>query len=158
MEIQTFAFDPNKNTVHLVVLDCLSDVPMWDPVNGIQGGNIDVVRKRVKDDFGSIILKRKNDVHFHVNGSLCSTQVVPDRTFVVDANKECYFGNSYPGYKLTFDEDAIMGPVRCLPLNSVTSNTLWEECRSSKPSHTFVHQTPMVFDVDVPELWYGSFS
>ncbi|OUU49597.1 MAG: hypothetical protein CBC12_07175 [Candidatus Puniceispirillum sp. TMED52] len=156
LDIQTFAVDQRENTVHLVVLDCVSNVPMWDPTNGLQKGNANVMRKRVKDEYGTLVIKKRGDVKFKVQGPFQGDEIVPDRKFIVDANKECYFGDSFPGYKMDFDEDMIMGPVIRMPLKNVKKNSLWVKYRSSRPSHVFVHKKAMTFDVRVPELWYTS--
>jgi hypothetical protein len=156
LDIQTFAVDPCKNTVHLVVLDCVSNVPMWDPVNGLQKGNANVKRTRVRNEYGALVISQQGNVTFNVKGDFQGVEIVPDRKFVVDANRECYFGDSYPGYKMRFDDDMIMSPVLRMPLNSVKKNSLWRRYRSIRPSHVFVHQKTMIFDVSVPDLWYTS--
>lgn len=155
VDIQTFALDRRKKTVHLVVLDCLSNVPMWDPVYGVRKGNSNVLRRRDKNDFGSVQIKKGKQLMFDVNGSSIRKDVLPDKTFVVDANRECYFGNCFPGYKMRFDEDAVMGPVYNMNVRSVICNNMWNEYRKQTPSHVFVHKAQMTFDIHVPELWYS---
>lgn len=152
LDIQTFAADVHKDTVHLVVLDCVSNVQMWDPQNGIRRANAVVSRRRAGEDFGRLCISRRKKTLFEVEGCMYNETNIPDREFIVDANRECYFGNTFPGYKMSFDEEEIMRPVRRLPLSSVKTNALWKSVRSKRPSHAFVHTGPMTFDVKVPEM------
>lgn len=158
LEIQTLALDTRYNTLHLVVLDCLSNAPSWDPSKGVYPPNSGVVRKRVPPDFGTISFTdpSSGDPLFKVEGSLSSEDTTPESSFVVEANRLCYFGNSSQGYHMTFDEKKVTSPVRRLSLSSVRNNELWKGCRSRRPSHVFAHTGSMEFDVHVPELWYGN--
>ena len=155
LDIQTLAYDEDKKTIHLVLLDCLSNTFIWDPLNGVRSGNAHVKRKHTKKRFGPLSIARRGVPQLEVEGTMGDALVEPDRKFIVDANRECYFANVSAGYKMTFDEDAIMAPVKCLPLASVSTNKLWKSYRSPRPSHVFVHTMPMTFDVAVPELWYS---
>lgn len=159
LDIQTMAMDRETKTMHLVVLDCLSNVAMWDPSKGLQASNAQVRRRHTPESFGQVKITQRNRQPpcflVHNTTSSSSSPIVPDFRFVVEANRECYFGDARPGYKMRFDEAQVMHPVRKLALSSVKHNTLWKSVRSPRPSHAFVHTSRMTFDVDVPELWYS---
>ena len=156
LEVQTLAVNPKKGSFHLVVLDCYSNAPSWDPKNGLVGPTARIERKRLPSTFGKLAFLENGREVFAVSGDL-EESTYPESSFVVEANRECYFGDSEPGYKMSFDESNVMQPVRKMRLSSVMKNNLWKKWRSSKPSHVFVHTSAMEFDVKVPELWYDVF-
>lgn len=160
VDVQTLARDRCTGTLHLVVLDCVSDTFTWDPVQGVRGANARVVHRQRRTSqseapFGPLVVRElyRDTPCLQVSGRVGTSDVVPDERFVVEANRVCYFGNVDTGYHMTFDEQAVMAPVRRLrDVNA--SNTLWEHYRRSRPSHAFVHTRSMTFDVSVPDLWY----
>ena len=157
VEVLTMAFDPSEKTHHLVILDCLSNVASWDPVNGVQPANAQVKRRRMRSDatdFGRLEIVKDGVTQLEVAGKTVPPYVVPDRRFVVDANRKCYFKNFPMGIDMTFQDESVMTPVLRLPRSSVRRNALWQAVRSPRPSHTFVHTREMGFDVKVPDLWY----
>ena len=83
------------------------------------------------------------------NGQLA----LPNKVFIVDANRKCYFGNHSVGYNMSFQEAQLMKPVRMLK-NVKIENTLWTRFRRDTPSHTFYHEQPMTFHVHLPDMWY----
>lgn len=155
VDVQTLAVHRKHRTVHLVVLDCVSDAMLWDPARGLAPPNAAVVdapssssgayRLEMRGTEGGALLS--------VSGALAPRSRVPDRRFVVDANRACYFGTSPARFDMDFDADAIMGPVRALARPRVT-NALWRRHRAERPSHAFVHERGMTFRVHVPALWY----
>jgi hypothetical protein len=49
---------------------------------------------------------------------------------------------------MTFDESDVLSPVTEITRVTV-HNTLWKEYRHPHPTHIFVHERPMRFDVSV---------
>ena len=149
IDVQTLAHDPASDTLHLVILEVLTNTMDWNPRDGLRRtGNAKMEWDRGDDD---IIMnaQRKDDpaVMISVEGALGSS--VPIATqFAVDANRRCYFGNSPIGYSMTFSEDAVTHPVR--PVRGTVSNTLWQEHRERTPTHVFMHSRAMDFDVAIP--------
>ena len=157
LEVQTLAYDTKRKSLHLVVLDCFSNAPSWDPGKGVYSSNARVERRRAPRDFGSISFSDTSGAPlFQVEGSLDERTCTPEPSFVVQGNRVCYFRNSSRGYPMTFDEESVLQPVRKLCLSTGIKNELWRGCRSPRPSHVFAHTEAMEFDVQVPELWYGN--
>jgi hypothetical protein len=168
VEVQTLAVHRIKRTPHLVVLDVVTDAMHWDPVNGLQSPNAVVSRPALapgptphgadaRRAYALRVVHRRpatsRDAVLDVRGWLEARAVAPDRRFVVDANRACYFGNSSLRMPMHFQADALMHPVRRLARPHVT-NELWRSWRHPRPSHVFVHERAMDFKVNVPGLWY----
>lgn len=157
-DVQVFARHRITRTPHLVVLECWSNTMLWNPRDGVRFPNAEVHRRRARRDpldFGLLTMRARGEapVSFCVQGRMEPQGVSPDRTFVVEANRECFFGTEPEGLKMRFDEDQLLSEVRCLPRGAVKTNTLWSEVRASRPSHVFVHARAMNFDVTIPDTW-----
>ena len=162
VEIQTIARDKNKHTTHFVVLQCLSNVNLWDPIRGLAPSNARCVSKHTSSSFHLKVSTKGQDFTYEnrevlcVSGNLCEDKENVSKKFVVDSNRQCYYG-SYPRpFSLSFDERQVLQPVRCLASTGIV-NTLWSTVRKARPSHAFVHDQSMTYDVDVTELWYDIF-
>jgi hypothetical protein len=166
VDIQTLAVHRTRRTPHLVVLDVVTDAMHWDPVRGLQAPNAVVSRPaadpspangRGGNAYTLRVVHRRpaatRDALLDVRGRLEARAIAPDRRFVVDANRACYFGNDSLRVSMDFQADAIMHPVRLLARPHVT-NELWRSWRHAHPSHAFVHERAMDFKVKVPGLWY----
>lgn len=155
VEIQTLAVDRETLHPHLVILDVLSDTMMWDPCHGVRKGNALVARDPVappRDLSLRIVDRRRGRPLLSVQGQT-GRKRDPDRRFVVDANRACYFGTHPIAYPMEFDEKSVRSPVRTLNRLRI-DNRLWEDVRRTLPTHAFYHEQPMDFSVHVPELWY----
>lgn len=162
VEVQTLARDPTRGTVHLVLLEILSDALLWDPLKGVQLPNAQCShgwKWRTRDD-------REYEMHVSRRGA-CALRVrgtrhpsrtrAPGRRFVVDANRECYFMTCERGFRMKFNESEVMTDVSEL-VDLEIHNDLWRAHRFDHPTHVFVHRCPMHFDVDVrSEFWYDRF-
>ena len=153
VDIQTLAIDRNSNTPHLVVLECLSNTIQWDPKKGITLPNANYARNHQ-----SGMKSKKYDFNLHVWNSNNRMVVRSDRAgkrklqrrFAVDANLKCYFGNHDEGFEMDFDHDSIMKPVTLLNTTSVV-NTFWNNVKIGIPTHAFIHEQEMIFDVDIKD-------
>ena len=164
VEVQTIALDKNKNTTHFVVLQCLSNVNLWDPIQGLAPANALCVSKHTSSSFHLRVstndrdptMPYRNTEVLCVTGNLCAAKEEVSREFVIDSNRQCYFGSYTRPFSLSFDERQVLQPVRCLASTGIV-NTLWSTVRKARPSHAFVHDQSMTYDVDVTELWYDIF-
>ena len=161
VDIQTFARHRTDNTPHLVILDVATDTMDWDPIHGIRKGNavtrnkkngnldIDVSYHIVQQSTGTRLKKAE---HMSVRGNLADATKMT-RDFAVRANRKCYFRNHSSGYNMSFDDECVMQPVRTL--TAEVKNGMWSDARMGEPTHVFMHEQQMVFDVDVKlsELW-----
>lgn len=151
VDIQTLAHDPASDTIHLVILDVLTNTMGWNPVDGLQrrpngdlrwntsaDGHVEMAARRVDNE--SAVLEV---------GGVAGEPLPITHEFAVDANRRCYFGAHPIGYPMTFSEQNVMHPVRPLRAARVR-NTLWSEYREDAPSHVFAHEQGMDFDVQVP--------
>eukprot|EP00966_Prymnesium_polylepis_P164855 3811629-Prymnesium_polylepis.2 len=139
VDIQTFVRNKETGTAHLMVLDVLTDTRSWDPINGLTGPNYVVT---MKESPGI-------DVHFDGVDRFCvkgrpGNLIYPNYTFIVEANRKCYFGNFRKGYTMDFKEEEIMQPVTELH-NVKIENTCWKEFRGGFIT-AFKHNTPMEFE------------
>ena len=141
-EILTFVRNKKSGTPHFVVLDVLTDTMNWDPINGITKPNSIANIKRTS---GVDVTFHGKD-RFSVTGEH-SNILTPSYTFIVDANRKCFFGNFEKGYKMDFDEKEIMNPVTKLKDLKI-ENTCWKEFRGEFII-AFKHNTPMEFNVHV---------
>lgn len=151
VEVQVLARDDARNTLHLVVLDCLSDTLQWDPERGIQLPNACTGTMRLTQETTyTFCLQRKwwgrRNATFFVAAERSPRVVDLNPRFAVDANVECYHVGG-TCIDMEFDEANILQPVRPLVGVNVT-NTLWNEYRDDTPTHAFVHEHAMYFDVD----------
>ena len=142
VDIQTFVRDKESGTAHLVVLDVLSDTRNWDPVNGITRPNSGV---NVKHTPGIDVQFAGVDI-FSVKGNPGKKRK-PNYTFIVEANRKCYFSNFKRGYEMYFNEDEIMHPVTELKDLKI-KNSCWNDFRGCMIT-AFKHNIPMEFDVQV---------
>ena len=62
--------------------------------------------------------------------------------------RECFFGRTPAPFAMSFNETRVAQPVRRVRVDAL-QNELWREWRVDTPSHAFVHEHDMVFDVDV---------
>lgn len=142
VDIQTLARNKKTGTAHLVVLDVLTDTRTWDPINGLTGSNSVV---HIKESSGI-------DVNFDGIDKFCvrgspGDLIKPNYTFIVEANRKCYFRNFRKGYSMDFKEEEIMHPVTGLR-NLQIENSCWKEFRGGLIT-AFKHNTPMEFNVHV---------
>ncbi len=142
VDVQTFVRNKQSGTAHLVVLDVLTDTRNWDPINGLTSPNSVVT---IKESAG-INVKFDGIDKFFVKGRP-GRVIKPNYTFIVEANRKCYFGNFRKGYTMDFKEEEIMHPVTELR-NLKIENTCWKEFRGGLII-AFKHDTPMEFDVHV---------
>ena len=125
---------------HFVVLECLSDTLLWDPISEIQMPNCRATfstRKR-RHSLNINTSKRK----LSIKGKMSTSRLL-DKQFAVDSNYLCFFQNSTKGVSLVFDENEIMKPVTMLTKSKIDNN-LWQINRGSL-THCFVHEHPMNF-------------
>ena len=176
IEVQTFVYNAHKNTVHLCILDCISNTMQWDPVTGIHARNAllqsptssSLLQPRDNDDMRSASTGAQFHVHFtspeqntthrktilRVSARVGQQMESPTRPFVVDANRICYFRNCDTPFPMRFDVSEVAAPVVRLANARVTSNVLKRYRAQRSPTHTFIHRTSMAFDVDVPnQIW-----
>ena len=155
VEVQTMARDSRSGSVHLVVLDCVSDVHRWDPTSGVSPSNSKPSHVDFDGDELHFCIEQlfPSSQLFRVQGNLSPVSTLPNRQFAVDANRACYFGNDPIPLPMTFSEQEIMHPVRKLVRPRIT-NELWPSYRSQRPSAAFVHPRHMRFRVQVPGMWY----
>lgn len=146
-DVLTLARHRRDNTMHLVVLDCLTNTLQWNPIDGVKGPNAYCKQTTKRDNASSWIVRtRKNLI---MVDAIPAKQRDIDWTFAVEANLACYFQDVDRAYTMSFDEDEIMQPVRMLSPTRHVINTVWHKHRSRKPSHVFCHEHPMHFDVHV---------
>ena len=143
VEVVTFARHRTRNTPHLVVLDCLTDTLQWDPVHGVRGANAHVDGNAARYAWDV----RTSTERLSVRASPARRRRI-DRTFVVDANRACYYGRVDVPYAMYFDAAEVARPVRDLYAAHL-ENTLWRDVRSARASHLFCHEHAMTFDVNV---------
>lgn len=148
VDVQTVGIHRTRRTLHLVVLDCLSDTLMWNPRHGLQLANARCTRPASRQDFSLSVRDPSRRTGLDVRGDLGDTVPIRHR-FVVEANRLCYFAGHNRTFPMRFDEASIARPVRTLSL-SRAKNSLWSAWRSKEPTHAFVHEHPMSFDVEVP--------
>lgn len=157
LEIQTVARDRRLNTVHLVVLECFSDATLWNPIDGVRPPNarcaLRLAPARRPRDL-SLSVQSACRVGLTLNGTIDKATRISS-SFAVDANRRCYFGTHPQPYPLSFDEREVLAPVSLFSSLRIRNN-LWANVRTSSPSHSFVHTSPMHFDVAVKELWYDA--
>ena len=166
-DVLTVAQHRETGKHHLVILDCLTDTLRWDPTHGVRRGNAFFSfssrgRRRGggkgKHPTSSAPTLRfdmsNNRNHFSLEAVRGDCQPI-DWTFAVESNLECYFGSDDTPFPMSFNHSDIMKPVRRLhPL--LHHNSFWPKHRSSKPSHVFVHEHPMTFDVRVDSFLKSS--
>ena len=143
VDIQTFVRNKETGTSHLVVLDVLTDTRSWDPINGLTGPNSVVTMK----ESPGIDVNFEGVDRFCVKGRVRGKSIKPNYTFIVEANRKCYFGNFRKGYDMDFIEEDIMHQVTEL-LDLKIENSCWKEFRGGLIT-AFKHNTPMTFDVHV---------
>ena len=151
VDIQTIAVDKKRNTVHLVIFDCLSNTLLWDPLKGVQWGNADCVRpwKKNKTDFSLRVSKGSERLKVLATRTNENTPI--GWRFAVEANRECYFQGIDHPFPMSFDEQSIASPVKSLVIKNI-ENSFWKEFRYQKPSHIFLHEHEMIFDVHGVEI------
>lgn len=149
VDIQTIAKHRNDGTLHLVVLDCITNTLQWDPCNGVQWPNARVYHPPIHADVSVCVHARKTPSRkLIVHGTLGEMRPI-DTRFAVEANRVCYFRNTSSGFPMRFDETHVARPVRTLLLDRI-QNDFWKEYRSDEVTHAFVHESPMEFDIEVP--------
>ena len=151
VEIQTVALHKKKKTYHFVVLDCYTDTQQWTPLNGISAPNA-VCNFKSKNNFYYFDLEA-DEKKLEIHGNILPLSTKISKQFAVDCNRACYFRDCDTAFKMSFDEAEIMRPVRRLSQTKI-SNTLWVPYRNKIVSHVFIHPKKMIFDVDVPGMWY----
>ena len=145
VDIQTFARDKVTGTPHLVILDVLTNTRNWDPKNGITSPNYEaIINERPGIDLTFLGEKK-----FSVVGSPARIRK-PNYTFIVEANKKCFFSTFENEYKMDFEEKEIMHPVTELS-NLKIQNTCWTKFRGEFIT-AFKHNKPMQFNVHVNPL------
>lgn len=146
-DVLTLARHKRDQTMHLVILDCLTNTLRWDPVDGVGKPNAFCKHTWAKEENASWMVRTSKDLM--MVDAAPGRQRDIDWTFAVEANLACYFQNVDHPYTMSFDEDEIMRPVRMLLPSHDIINTFWHEHRSKRPSHVFCHEHPMHFDVYV---------
>ena len=150
IDVQVLARHRNRGTLHLVVLDCLSDTLLWDPEQGVRmpnSGRALLRASTLKYKF-EMRAKHTQTSLLAVEGLKSFTPTKIGKRFAVDANRACYFGTYPSAFRLHFNESSIAQPVRRL-VDAHVCNSLWRNWRCEAPSHVFIHDHPMDFDVDV---------
>ena len=131
--------------LHLVVLDCLSDVMRWNPRDGIQSPNARRVRQSIDDGYHMCIKNSRDALCLSANVmETCNI----DWRFSVEANRVCFYQKCNTPFSMRFNETLVAQPVRRLNVDGVR-NTLWSHVRGSRPTHAFIHPHEMTFDVDI---------
>jgi len=168
IEVQTFVEDKETKTVHLCILDCITNTMDWNPLEGVKGPTAIRREKLLRRPFSIARPGETFSMHFStaerdpnqrtpllsVQGTLAETEERPTSSFVVDANRVCYFHHMDTRFPMEFEEEEVQAPVRRLS-HLKLDNQLWRSYRGSRwPSHAFVHPHPMTFRVEVPGLWY----
>lgn len=145
-DVLTLARHRRHHTMHLVILDCLTNTLQWNPVDGVRGPNAHCKHAYRPTD-ATWTVRTSRDLLL-VDAAPARRRDV-DWTFAVEANLACYFQDVDRAYAMDFDEDQIMRPVRVLRPKRHIVNTFWREHRSKRPSHVFCHEHPMDFHVRV---------
>lgn len=143
-DVLTLARHRQNGTMHLVMLDCLTNTLQWNPKEGVGRANAYCRHDR---DANRWMVRTRNDL-LRVEAQRSRERVPIDWTFAVEANLACYFQDVDVPFTMDFDEAQIMTPVRKLHPSRVI-NTFWRRCRSDRPSHVFLHEHAMDFDVHV---------
>ena len=146
IDVQTIAYDTRRHTVHLVVLDCLTDAAHWDPSTGIRMyGNARCSRpsRGVGDDYTLHVTSLRDRGVLSLRARRGERRAVGWR-FAVEANRKCYFRDLAAPFQMVFDEANVGRPVRELSVRTLT-NTFWARERYEAPSHVFVHEQAMSF-------------
>ncbi len=147
IDIQTLAVNRTSNTAHLVILDCITDTLQWDPNDGVGLPNACRSRPKDKENNFSLNVRSKRGKKLVVKANPAGLSKMTWK-FAIEGNEKCYYRNCENGFKMSFDFKNILKPVRNLNVN-VLENTFWENVREQSPSHIFIHEQPMTFDVDV---------
>jgi hypothetical protein len=168
IEVQTLVEHRAERTVHLCILDCLTDTMQWDPTDGVRRGNALRHERRARPPFKlslpgapftmNITSPERNPALrttlLRVSGRVGRRVETLTRRFAVDANRVCYFHRMDTRFPMKFREEEVLAPVRRLACARVDT-PLWRRYRATRrPTHAFVHEGPMRFDVDVPGMWY----
>jgi hypothetical protein len=150
VDVQTYARDVSTGAPHLVVLDVLSDTMDWNPGDGIRPANARVTTTdadSVEDGIDVHFSTVEGSTSFRIAGTPSASRHL-DYDFAVRANRKCYFRNFPKGYKLSFDADNVMRPVR--ELDDVTVvNSLWTDLIDPRHRTAFMHEQAMEFDVSI---------
>lgn len=146
LEIVTLAHNRTSDTAHFVILDCITDTLQWDPTDGITLPNGCHCRPKDSNDF-SLKVRSKNGKRLIVKANPSAKSKMTWK-FAIQANKKCFYKNYPDGFEMSFDPKNVLKPVRNLKLN-LLENTFWQDVRETTPSHVFMHEQNMDFDVDV---------
>lgn len=145
MEIVTMARHRRTGQVHFCVLDCYTDCMQWDPERGVRGPNARVRRRGgtgLRLDAGRAA--GKVDVDLAARAPRLAS---PSSTFVVDANRACYYGGMDIPFPLSFDPAEVRRPVEVFAPSAVVRNDVWKERRAAVPSQVFRHPHEMRYEV-----------
>jgi len=145
LEIMTVA-KYNQN-FHFVVLDCITNVLQWDPINRIQGPNGKIKFSYIQDKLNyDVISKNKQKLSF-IGKPLNLINMTKD--FAIKSNYMCFFRESTIPLTLKFNEDEIMKPVRKLKVLNI-QNDFWKDYRTQFPDNVFMHEHAMSFNTKMP--------
>lgn len=145
LEIMTVA-KYNQN-FHFVVLDCITNVLQWDPINRIQGPNGKIKFSYIQDKLNyDVISKNKQKLSF-IGKPLNLIKMTKD--FAIKSNYMCFFRESTVPLTLKFNEDEIMKPVRKLKVLNI-QNDFWKDYRTEFPDNVFMHEHTMSFNTKMP--------
>lgn len=152
LEIVTIARSKLTRTLHFVVLDCVSNALMWDPIDGIRLPNGKCnLNVEGNDQFKLAIDKRflweDKSGMFRVEGGKQTKPTAVSKQFSIYPNYLCYFKHFDKPFPMRFDESIVAQRVRKLSITSL-ENDLWEDFRESIPTHSFVYDSCMDFYVD----------
>ena len=151
VDVQVLARHRRRGTLHLVVLDCVSDTLLWDPENGVRmpnAGRTWLDPRGARYVFDMRAAARPREPLLAVRGAKARALTRVGKQFAVDANRACYFGTHEAAFAMNFDEISVGRPVRRL-VGVQAHNALWRDFRGEAPSHAFIHEHAMDFDVDV---------
>lgn len=143
-----------RSQTHFVVLDCLSDTLLWDPVAGVQLPNsVPNTERSFNSRNGRVAVRAQgNDRRrgFRLRASMRPSRHPLSAEFAVDPNRECFFSSHPVGFPMDFNETEVLAPVQRLK-NVHIETDLWSGFRGRHVS-SFVHPCAMRYTVHVPSF------
>ncbi len=148
IDIQTVAINKKTQKAHLVILDVVTNTLQWNPSSGITSANAYFAKPKCKENDFTLKVRSSNRKNFlNVKAKRHKKSRIAWK-FAVQANEECFYRDFSEPFEMTFDDKNIMTPVRLLDITEA-ENSYWKDFRSTNPTHAFIHEQTMIFDVDV---------
>ena len=114
-----------RSQTHFVVLDCLSDTLLWDPIAGVKLPNsVPNTERSFNSRNGRVAVRvQGNDRRrgFRLRGSMHSSRHALSAEFAVDPNRECLFSSHPVGFPMQIPSQ---GPITSRSPYSTNNNPL----------------------------------